>query len=364
MITNLLSSTAGDTTSTPLIAKTGQFLPHPIEANNTSPLPADIPPNIQKNVNPPMPLTNQSNLYLGPRAPLAQMNVIPFRQNPSVLPRPNISMYSPLASRPPSLPKTNPPRGVPRPPRPPQSQMPPRTAPIQKPPNSSESMTSQTQSKHQPISAPLRYELTNDPFPNWKKEVLIPGWTSQTEWIGKPQIQFTPPGSSIPLLSKQAVKAYVLAREEFKSIHHLINAFDFREVFCLCHKPEISEVITYMECMANVAGCNRWFHPECAGWDRFELDQYEIDIICPLCTEYMEQNPAVNSLIERRYFLRVFTPFHKIIRLYLNFLKNKMNPESIYSDPARFYSLESIVNSCSQVVPSHEIKRQRQVLSD
>jgi hypothetical protein len=130
--------------------------------------------------------------------------------------------------------------------------------------------------------------------------VFIPGWVSQTEWNGKPQIQFTPPSSSVPLLSQEAVRAHLLAHDELQSLEQAIDCFDFREVFCLCHKPEISEVVTYMECMANVAGCNSWFHPECAGWDRFELDLYEDDIICPLCTDYMESNPSVNLLVEQR----------------------------------------------------------------
>jgi hypothetical protein len=151
-----------------------------------------------------------------------------------------------------------------------------------------------------PAPAPLRYELLNNPFPGWKKELIIPGWTSQTEWIGKPQIQYTPPSTVIPFRSREAVRAFLDKQDEFKSLPNSIDAFDFREVFCLCHKPEISEVITYMECLANVAGCNRWFHPECAGWDRFELDQFEDDLICPLCTEYMERNAAVNSLVEKR----------------------------------------------------------------
>lgn len=303
MITNLLSS-AGDTNSTPQIAKTGPFLPHPVEPSAKTLVPPELLANAQLNGTSTTSTSSQStpsNLYLTPRPNLSQMNGT--IRAPPTLPRPHLALYPQLGPRPPSLPKTNPPRGPPRvaPPRPPISTY--RILPVANPIQSSSdplALSQQKSAKKQHVPAPLRYELANDPFPNWKKEVLIPGWSSQIEWIGKPQIQFTPPGSSVPLLNKQAVKAYVRSRDEFKNIHHLINAFDFREVFCLCHKPEISEVITYMECMANVAGCNRWFHPECAGWDRFELDLYECDLICPLCTEYMERNPAVNSLVEQR----------------------------------------------------------------
>lgn len=151
-----------------------------------------------------------------------------------------------------------------------------------------------------PPPAPLRYELLNNPFPGWKKELIIPGWISQSEWIGKPLIQYTPPSTVIPLRNLEALRAYLDKQDEFQNRPTAIEMFDFREVFCLCHKPEISEVITYMECLANVAGCNRWFHPECAGWDRFELDQFEDDLICPLCTEYMERNAAVNTIVEKR----------------------------------------------------------------
>jgi hypothetical protein len=247
------------------------------------------------------PLTLVPNIGIGPRPgqqflgaganPYPRHALIPSHRDQGALlgkhPRPPMHTPPPR-SVPPSLPFL-PPRGpiplagLPRGP----GRGPPRGVPALKTPKRS--------------TIPLRYELANDPFPHWKKEVFIPGWVSQTEWNGKPQIQFTPPSSSVSLQTKEAVSAYLLAHEELHSLQSSIDCFDFREVFCLCHKPEISEVITYMECMANVAGCNSWFHPECAGWDRFELDLYEDEIICPLCTEYMESNPSVNLLVEQRY---------------------------------------------------------------
>jgi hypothetical protein len=314
---------------TPAIAQTGAFLPQPSETINSST--EEKTQNAGNNssnghLNSAPTPTAPNTVYNGQpyRAPLLSPNV--SRLNGSVYqPPPRPVKYTPqtssflpqLASRPlPSIPTTNPIPGIVNPqvpsvkPRGPPSSVHgvlpgskrPQSASTPKRPT--EHSAPVTVEKRPPVPAPapapLRYEVLNNPFPDWKKELIIPGWISQSEWIGKPQIQYTPPASVIPFRNRETVLAYLNQHEECKHLRNSIDLFDFREVFCLCHKPEISEVITYMECLANVAGCNRWFHPECAGWDRFELDQFEDDLICPLCTEYMERNPSVNNLVEKR----------------------------------------------------------------
>jgi hypothetical protein len=126
------------------------------------------------------------------------------------------------------------------------------------------------------------YSYDDNPLPGWRKHICVQmGGKTQ----GTLTIAYSPPKSTRRLRSKLELQAYLVKCNLSNSI---INRFNYRTVFCVCHAPEDGR--NYLECAFGRAGCNRWLHSECVGLG--ELTQGKLQemgtFICPLCSVYLE----------------------------------------------------------------------------
>jgi hypothetical protein len=141
-----------------------------------------------------------------------------------------------------------------------------------------------------------KYQQMHVPFRNWRKEVIVRingDKTGRNPGAAIPQ--YIPPGPSAPILRGRGYVQEYLEQNDLPA--SMIDAFDFPELFCVCHRQQSSDL--YIKCSANIAGCGGWIHPHCVGWTNAELSsraERKYECICPLCTAYIY---ATESVVDR-----------------------------------------------------------------
>lgn len=140
------------------------------------------------------------------------------------------------------------------------------------------------------VSTNPSYSYEDNPLPGWTKNI---GVRMGGKGQGSLEITYSPPERTRRMRSKMEIQAYFT---KYNLPNSLVNRFDFRSVFCVCHTPE--DKGSYLECSFGRAGCNKWLHPQCVGLGRKKEGELRdmVTVVCPFCTVYLESIGAKDYL--------------------------------------------------------------------